>query len=307
VFALVLCSKNWLTSAALGFQNLPLGAQDLRLLIAERDNVRIVVANDLSETRSLARDLALGFLAALPLRRLLRGWVDAGWRGRTCGRCRKSPLPPNWVTAEHLDRRVPMPPVADEIQALAKVLNTTLDRLDRSYAQALRFSAAASHGLKTPLSVLRPSLEAIMESPSLRDDDRAALAALVEQAQRLSSITVSLATSCPGYSQKHFKARMRIRTNSNFDGPRVGRGTIEQIKRDPRPASACTTERAHSESYGHTRFACIHSFEQQCSLKGFFHETRHASFMQSQPFIGGENPGHKDDWTFSDGTRECAH
>jgi hypothetical protein len=44
------------------------------------------------------------------------------------------------VTAEHLDRRVPVPAVADEIQRHARVLNATLDRLELSYQQALRLA-----------------------------------------------------------------------------------------------------------------------------------------------------------------------
>jgi signal transduction histidine kinase len=85
-----------------------------------------------------------------------------------------------------------VPAAADEIQRHARVLNATLDRLELSYQQALRFSGDASHELKTPLTVLRASIEAVLDSPTLGDSDHAAICGLLEQTHRLTNITSSL-------------------------------------------------------------------------------------------------------------------
>ncbi len=96
------------------------------------------------------------------------------------------------ITAMHLDLRLPQPLVRDEIGRLTNVLNAMFDRLDVSFRQAVRFSADASHELKTPLTVLRSGIEDLMESPTLSPSDQAAVSALLEQTRRLSGITESL-------------------------------------------------------------------------------------------------------------------
>ncbi|GAB2723468.1 histidine kinase dimerization/phospho-acceptor domain-containing protein [Kitasatospora kifunensis] len=69
------------------------------------------------------------------------------------------------ITAQHLDRRVPLPPTADEIAHLATTTNHTLEQLDRSVAAQRRFVADASHELRSPLAGLRTSLEVALAHP----------------------------------------------------------------------------------------------------------------------------------------------
>jgi methyl-accepting chemotaxis protein len=49
------------------------------------------------------------------------------------------------ITANRLGERLPVPPVNDEIGRHFRVLNDMFDRLQRSFEQATRFSADASH------------------------------------------------------------------------------------------------------------------------------------------------------------------
>ena len=62
------------------------------------------------------------------------------------------------ISAERPNERLPDPPAKDEIARLTEVLNDSFDRMQSSYEAARRFSADASHQLKTPVSVLRVGL-----------------------------------------------------------------------------------------------------------------------------------------------------
>ena len=175
-----------------GSRNLPLGGETLRLHVIERGGITFAIAADLEQASAMARTLGLALLAGMPLA-LAFAWLGGRWlAGRALAPVEEITAAAEGVTAERLDRRVPVPAVADEIQRLATVLNATFDRLERSYEQALRFSADASHELKTPLTVLRASIESVLESPSLADADREGIASLLDQTRRLANITSSL-------------------------------------------------------------------------------------------------------------------
>jgi len=88
------------------------------------------------------------------------------------------------ISSENLGERIAVGPVQDEISALGALLNRTFDRLQASFEQARRFTADASHELKTPLTVARAQAEKLLRSdlaPAQREE--AAHAVLVELTQ----------------------------------------------------------------------------------------------------------------------------
>jgi signal transduction histidine kinase len=179
-------------SQGVGLRDAMVGSKALRLYVAEKGGVTFAIGSDLEGAESLARGLLLALLAALPF---ALGFAWFG--GRRLAAFAVEPVEEmtratERITAERLDQRVPVPATVDEIQRHARVLNATLDRLEQSYKQALRFSGDASHELKTPLTVLRSSIEAVLGSSTLSDDDRAAISGLLEQTRRLTSITSGL-------------------------------------------------------------------------------------------------------------------
>lgn len=63
------------------------------------------------------------------------------------------------ITAHDLHQRVPEPKSTDEIGALARTVNATLDRLQSAVERHKRFVADAAHELRSPLAILRARLE----------------------------------------------------------------------------------------------------------------------------------------------------
>lgn len=96
------------------------------------------------------------------------------------------------ITVQNLDQRLPVPPAADEIAKLIAVMNSTLDRLQRSFEQSVRFSAEASHHLKTPISVLRAGIEEILTDPDTPAKQQTRADALLHQVHQLTSIAENL-------------------------------------------------------------------------------------------------------------------
>ncbi|WP_261164517.1 cell wall metabolism sensor histidine kinase WalK [Microbacterium sp. Marseille-Q6965] len=91
-------------------------------------------------------------------------WIVTGRALRPVTRIRREV---DGITAEHLERRVPVPESSDEIAALARTMNAMLDRLDRSARAQRAFVSDASHELRSPLATIRQHAELAQAHPGI--------------------------------------------------------------------------------------------------------------------------------------------
>jgi signal transduction histidine kinase len=96
------------------------------------------------------------------------------------------------ITAQRLNQRLPVPPTNDEIAGLIEVLNTTFERLQRSFEQSVRFSADASHHLKTPIAVLRAGVEEIIADVNCSETTQERAEELLHRIHHVSSVVDNL-------------------------------------------------------------------------------------------------------------------
>jgi signal transduction histidine kinase len=96
------------------------------------------------------------------------------------------------IDATSPDHTLPLPPSRDELHRLTLVLNDSFGRLSHAYDAAARFSADASHQLKTPLTILRAGLDTLRHSPTLSPEHRPEMASLLKQTRRLTTLTEDL-------------------------------------------------------------------------------------------------------------------
>ena len=59
------------------------------------------------------------------------------------------------ITASHLDARIPLNRVSNELKPLAEAINEMLERIDEAYRSQMRFVSDASHELRTPIAVIQ--------------------------------------------------------------------------------------------------------------------------------------------------------
>jgi len=93
-----------------------------------------------------------------------------------------------------LHRRLPADASNDELSLLSLTVNAMLTRLEGSFAGLRRFTADASHELKTPLTVLRADVERAMHPGTNRADRMVALEEALQETARMADLVDSLLT-----------------------------------------------------------------------------------------------------------------
>lgn len=96
------------------------------------------------------------------------------------------------INATDLDQRVSTEHEDREFAELITVFNAMLDRLQRSYQQAVRFSGDAAHELKTPLTILQGELERSFARAAHDPLLEEGLAHMLDEVRRLDSIVRKL-------------------------------------------------------------------------------------------------------------------
>ena len=136
---------------------------------------------------TIAMVLLLGILVALPLGE----WI-----------ARRALEPVDRIITEvraisdgrSLHRRLAVPRVKDELGRLADTLNQMMERLERSFAALRRFTADASHELKTPLTVLRAGVERVITHPAAPPEMLPVIEETLAEINRMTELVDALLT-----------------------------------------------------------------------------------------------------------------
>jgi signal transduction histidine kinase len=185
-------SSDFIASLPLGFHSVSAGDTEWRVGVFEKNGIRLRLGADLEPVNDLGEELATTFLLSLPIVLAIVGLGSRWIAYKALIPVQEITAVAEQITAQDLGRRIPLPPARDEIHRLGTVLNATFDRLQQSFLQATRFSADASHELKTPLTVLRASIETMLRASEHDLEAQQNLVGLLDETKRLSAITESL-------------------------------------------------------------------------------------------------------------------
>jgi signal transduction histidine kinase len=174
------------------FHTRKIGNISVRLGTFHWNGLTLYVGADLKDVNKIGWNIMLGMLGAIPTVLIV---ITIG--GRWVARKALAPVDAireaaSRITVQNLHQRLPAPSANDEIAALIAVLNATFDRLQRSFEQSVRFSAEASHHLKTPISVLRAGIEEILTDPDTPAKQQTRANALLHQVHQLTSVAENL-------------------------------------------------------------------------------------------------------------------
>jgi heavy metal sensor kinase len=96
------------------------------------------------------------------------------------------------IGLQNLSVRLPVPHTGDELQRLSETWNRMLERLDSAVDRIQRFTADASHELRTPVSVIRTTAELALRRERDPEQYRKALRQILAETERMTRLTEDL-------------------------------------------------------------------------------------------------------------------
>lgn len=94
----------------------------------------------------------------------------------------------NRITRQNLYERVEIPSTKDELQTLSLSINALLQRIENAMIREQQFTSDASHELRTPIAVLKGTLEVLLRKPRSKEEYDEKIAYCLKEIDRISLI-----------------------------------------------------------------------------------------------------------------------
>lgn len=163
-----------------------------RIGLVKTPEITVIIAVNLKEINREMTAISDIFFVSIPLILILIGLASWGLSVSALTTINQITQTIKNVTAKGLDQRISLNNTDLEFRELLEVFNQMMERLERSFKQASRFSADAAHELKTPLAILQGVLERTIQQAEAGSQMQENLINLLDEVRRLSSITRKL-------------------------------------------------------------------------------------------------------------------
>ncbi len=187
----------WQSETGRSFETLTFGGDKWRVYslrytspIGRKGSIRIV--ENLGDVGATLKRLRVAFLHLAPVGILisfLGGFLLSARAlaplNRIIGLARR-------IEASKLDQRLPHPGVDDEIGRLVDTLNRMIARLEASFEAMKRFTADASHELRSPLATIRNTIDVTLEQPRTPQEQESAMRSIGEEVDRIRTLVEDL-------------------------------------------------------------------------------------------------------------------
>jgi two-component system, OmpR family, sensor kinase len=154
----------------------------------------VVVGQSLREVQRALRQLVILLAIANPLALLLAGLGGLWLANKALSPVDRLTRAAERIGRGNLSERVEERRSQDEIGRLAATFNRMINRLEQAFERERRFTADASHEIKTPLAVLRGEIEVTLRRERAPEEYQRVLKSSLEEIARLTKLTDDLLT-----------------------------------------------------------------------------------------------------------------
>ncbi|WP_432377462.1 sensor histidine kinase [Duganella sp. P38] len=186
-----------LAAGATVFETLPDTREEPLRMVSVPTQVRgqhyaVQVAGSLDDADNILQSAAILFAAMAVALLAAVGWAGARLSSKLFGAIDNIVDRAREIEESNLHQRLPHPGGGDEIGHLVDTLNAMLARIENGVEAQRRFTADASHELRSPLSRLRAEIEITLRRPRDSGDYVVALRSCLEEVERLTMLVEEL-------------------------------------------------------------------------------------------------------------------
>jgi heavy metal sensor kinase len=152
----------------------------------------VVVATPMDDFERAVDRFELALYFAVPLFLMVAGLGGYWLSRRTLAPVDEITQAARNIGAQDLGKRLIVHKTGDELERLADTLNGMLGRLEAAFQRITKFTADASHELRTPVSVMRTSAEIALRKSRSEQEYREALGQILLESERMSQLIEQL-------------------------------------------------------------------------------------------------------------------
>ncbi len=155
---------------------------------------RIQVATDVNPLYAVLETFRKWVWTGLPLVVCLAGMGGYWLTGRAMNPVHDLVHSTRHISERNLSNRIAVPAAHDELRELAETINAMLARLESAFARITRFTADASHELRTPITVIRTTAEIILERERSNVEFKEMVGLILRESESTSTLIEQLLT-----------------------------------------------------------------------------------------------------------------
>jgi signal transduction histidine kinase len=152
----------------------------------------LLLAMSLEDSKMVLHNLSQILIFSYPIILLLLFVIARLIAGRSIKPINSIINTSNIITRDNLESRIPLPHNRDELYTLSQTINNLLDRIENTIEREKQFTSDASRELRTPLTVIKGTLEVLIRKPRNQEEYQEKIIFCVSEVDRLNNMVDQL-------------------------------------------------------------------------------------------------------------------
>ena len=152
----------------------------------------ILTGVDIDETQKIAHTLGHIIFLLYPLILIILFFIARIVAKNSIKPIHNIILTANTISRENLSTRIPLPSNKDELYELSLTINNLLDRIENAFEREKSFTSYASHEFRTPLAVLKGTMEVLIRKPRTEEEYKEKISFCINEIDRLNILVEEL-------------------------------------------------------------------------------------------------------------------